>query len=670
MCGIAGILAFEEEPDIVVRLAGMLSAMRHRGPDDEGLTIFHRTDRGVDMFGGEDTPAEVFASGTSYAPRKVRPRHDVSNVLLALGHRRLSILDLSAAGHQPMGTGDGRYWIVYNGEVYNYREIRSELERDGETFSSNTDTEVILKAYRKWGPDSLARFNGMFAFAIWDNREKQLFCARDRIGIKPFYFMRSDRLFLFASDIKTIIASGLYRPDVDLEGLYHALSFNCAPRPLTCFKGVRSLQQAHWMRVNHQGSLTQRRYWSVPSQDTRARKAEDWYAELDAQLKTSVKQRLIADVPVGTFMSGGIDSTTVSALASGLQPGIQAFTLGFGVEGEHLNEVAEATATAQMHPMRHVLKIVDAAETLEYLEDMVLCLEEPSSSPAPNYIISKFVREHNVTVVLNGLGGDELFCGYGREKLGRQWKRLRPWHSLLGMIPPLTQSLEKRQRISSLRDLVDCYVYHFSIFSDHEKQPLFRGLLPELNSFDFFRELYLAGRELHDPVETVCLCDLLNYVGNHHVYRVDQFTMWFSLESRFPLLDHELVELAFRMPSELKVAHGKSKYILRQVARNYIAPACLDMRKKGFSLPVGAWIEGPLRSFVADKISRLKKRELFSPQAIDWTVTEYQTRRRSYLQLWMLVSVEMWLERFIDNHRRLRTDLIGSDHGSAEGHGI
>lgn len=661
MCGIAGILAHEEEPEILIRLAGMLSAMRHRGPDDEGMALFRRSSEAVESFGGEDTPPAVLESRTAYAPQRVRPLQNVPDVLLALGHRRLSILDLSAAGHQPMATGDRRYWIVYNGEVYNYREIRSELQRTGESFQSHTDTEVILKSYRRWGADCLSRFNGMFAFAIWDNREKTLFCARDRIGIKPFYFLSTDRLFLFASDVKTIVASGLYRPEVELEGLYHALSFDCAPRPLTCFKDIRALTQAHWMTVTRTGTITQRRYWALPPHERAPKGGRDWRAELDAQLKASVQRRLLADVPVGTFMSGGIDSTTISALASKFHPGIRAFTLGFGAEGEHMNEVEEAKATARLHPMQHVLKIVDADETLSYLDEMVLCNEEPSCTPNPTHVMSKFVREHGVTVVLNGLGGDELFCGYGRERVATQWRRLRPWRPVLGLLPPVHESLKKRKRISALRDLTDCYVYAFSIFLDDDKQRLFRNIAGDFNSYDFFRERYpLSGRDKEDPIDTMCACDLLNYIGNHQVYRTDQFTMWFSLEARFPFLDHELVELAFRMPSEMKVADGRGKYILRQVAGDYIAPACLDMEKKGFSLPVGQWIKGTLKPLVDERIAQLKKRDLFSPPVIEEIVRGYHARRRSVLQLWLLVSVEMWFQRFIDGHRNLLEELTRS----------
>ncbi len=661
MCGIAGILALEEEPEIVVRLACMLSAMRHRGPDDEGMVLFRKGNGKVDIFGGEDTPEPVFASRTHYAPRQVRLLQSAPNLLLALGHRRLSILDLSPAGHQPMATSDGRYWIVYNGEVYNYREIRSELERHGESFLSNTDTEVVLKSYRRWGPASLSRFNGMFAFAIWDNRTKELFCARDRIGIKPFYFFSTGRLFLFASDIKTIIASGLYRPEVDMEGLYHALSLDCAPRPLTCFKDIRALPQAHWMKVTCKGAVTQHRYWTLPLPDPTAAQDHDWGSELEERLKASVRRRLVSDVPVGTFMSGGIDSTTVSALASGIHPGIRAFTLGFGAEGDRHDEVEQAKATARLHPMQHTVKIVTVEETIRHLDDQVLCNEEPSCTPNPTHVMSQFVREHDVTVVLNGLGGDELFCGYGRERVAGQWRRLLPWRRVLGLLPHVHESLKKRKRISALRDLMDCYVYAFSVFLEHDKQRLFGALARGLNTYDFFREVYpFRGRDTEDPIDTMCTCDLFNYIGNHQVYRTDQFTMRFSLEARFPFLDHELVELAFQMPSEMKVAHGTGKYILRQVAANHIAPSCLDMGKKGFSLPVGEWIEGAMKPLVTEKLSQLKKRDLFSPNAVDDILSKYYARRRSSLQVWLLVSLEMWLERFMDGHRRLREDLAGS----------
>jgi asparagine synthase (glutamine-hydrolysing) len=415
------------------------------------------------------------------------------------------------------------------------------------------------------------------------------------------------------------------------------------------------------MTVTPEGSLTQHRYWTLPSRAADSRRPEDWREELEAQLKASVKRRLIADVPVGTFMSGGVDSTTVSALASSFHPGIKAFTLGFGPEGEHLNEVDEASATARLHPMQHILKTVEVDETLRYLDEIVLCLEEPSGLPPANYVISKFVSENDVTVVLNGLGGDELFCGYGRQNLAQRWSRMRPWRHLLATLPPIGESLKKRKRLSALRDFVDCYVYDFSILHDHDKRLLFPHPLVTPNSYDLFHEFYCRTRDDSlDPIETICYCDLMNFVGNHHVYRVDQFTMRFSLEARFPFLDHELVELAFRMPSELKVVNGVGKHILREVAWRYIAPSCLDMKKKGFGLPIGEWIAGPLKPFVEDKIRSLKKRNLLASQGLDRIMREYGAGRRSHMQVWMLVSVEMWLERFIDGYRGLHAELTGS----------
>ena len=650
MCGIAGLLAINGATLPFQNIQSMTEAMRRRGPDDEGLAFFSGPESQSQLYGGQDTPAAVYQAPHRYIPPGEFSGSYPPDTFLALGHRRLAILDLSPAGHQPMCTEDGRYWIVYNGEIYNFREIRARLQTQGERFESNCDTEVILKAYRQWGADCLPEFNGMWALAIWDAGERLLFCARDRIGIKPFYYYQTENFFLFASDIKTLIASRIYHPVPDWEGVYHGMSFYCAPRPLTSFQGVKALEQAHWMTVAPDGRVSRQRFWTIPVGEIDYRKSEpQWAEELEETLRRAVKRRLVADVPVGTFMSGGIDSTTMSAISAQEHPGIKAFTLAYEDEAREYDELPQAQATARLYPMQHIIKKVLPETALSHLAEMVRCYEEPFHSLAPNYIISQLVAENGVTVILNGLGPDEMFCGYGRERGLPQWRKFRSWHPLISLLPGRYGKLARLKEEAAARDIMDYYVVNFTIIPEGGKQCLFS--LPQAqqwNSYARFKDLYhLQALAFPDDIEALGYMDLVNYIGNHHVYRVDQFTMHFSLEGRFPYLDHELVELAARIPSRFKSHNGVGKYILRQVAQKHIDPSCLTMKKKGFSLPVGQWMHSSLRLLVEEKIRALKAREIFNPQALDQLNRRFYQGNADHYQLWLLVSIELWLEAFM-----------------------
>jgi len=628
----------------------MTAAMRRRGPDDEGIVCFGANDggTGVLQFGGTDTPEGVLTSPLPYTPT-AREGAWPSGAVLALGHRRLSILDLSAAGHQPMCTADGRFWIVYNGEVYNFADIRGELEQKGVEFASHTDTEVVLQAYRRWGKDCLARFNGMWAFAIWDAREESLFCARDRVGIKPLFFFRSQDAFVFASDIKGLIASGIYAPSPDLEGLFHAMTFKCAPRPMTCFAGVESLEPASWMTVERDGRTRKGRYWQIPldTVDTAVPECE-WLEEFERLLALAVKRRLVADVPVGVFMSGGVDSTTVSAFAADTHPGIKAFTLGYENAASH-DEVPQARATAARLPLQHIVRTVRPEETLKHLREMTLCYEEPFVTLCPNYMIAQLVSENDVKVVLNGLGGDELFCGYGREAWLRRLRLARPASGIASRFPFSPWKRSRLGALRSLKDVIDYYVFIFSLFTEREKHALLAGGQPEWSSYGTFRDLYaLDSIAFRDDIQALCYLDVINYISNHHVYRIDQFTMHFSIEGRFPFLDHELIEWAFRMDSSLKVHGGVGKYILRQLAHGRIDSSCLDMKKKGFCLPMDQWMRSTLQDLVSRKAEAFKRREWVSGAMVDLILSEFRLGRMPARMAWWLVSAELWMETLIE----------------------
>lgn len=653
MCGIAGIFSFGDNKNRFAENSVMMSvAMRNRGPDDEGYMIAsHGHEKPVVFFGNDSQ--NYGGTDLEYIPTRPIESAKTFEGSLFFAHRRLSIIDLSPAGHQPMCTADKRFWIIYNGEIYNHTEIKLELEKFGYRFRSTSDTEVLLYAYQHWGADFLSRLNGMFALAIWDDKNKALFCARDRVGIKPFYYTVQGNNFIFASDINTIIKSGLYKPDYDLEGLYHAMSFGVAPRPMTAFKGIKALEQAHWMSIDANGTVKMDRYWEIPTGQQDKNLGEKEAIEiLKLTLTESIKKRLIADVPVGTFMSGGIDSTTISAIASELHPGINAFTLGF-TNDKDLNELDQAKATAQISQMNHIVKEVEAEDALNHLYNMVECYEEPFYDISPNYIISQFVSENNIKVILNGLGGDELFGGYVYYGWLLRWLLLRkavPFLSLSRLIRPLNPISERLLGVGRAVSADRFNLAVRSFLTDSEKKNLFiDNQVSEYNTIEAIHRLYVPeDRPFSDDIERICYIDMLNNIGNHHVYRVDKFTMRFSIEGRFPFLDHELIETAFRIPSKYKVKNGILKYILRKVAEQKIHPSCLSMQKKGFDLPTASWMKGPLDSFVNQKLHELGQRDIFKPREISRIYSDWKSGYRCFRGVWQLVGTQMWFETFID----------------------
>ncbi len=629
--------------------------MAHRGPDDEGYVLV-RSNGVINTFRGDRTPVGLpeARSIPGYPTTHIDTVLDAPS-MIALGHRRLAILDLSPQGHQPMCTPDWRYWIVFNGEIYNYQDLKQLLEKERVSFHSRTDTEVLLYAYLRWGEKCLDLMNGDFAFAIWDNRERSLICARDRIGIKPFYYTFQNGLFIFASDIKTIIASGFYRPKPDPEGLYLAMAFGIAPRPLTAFEGINALEQGHWMKVYSDGRIEKQCWWQIPVGTVQPNMREDEAFELlQEKLTAAVLRRLVSDVPVGTFMSGGIDSTTITAIAARLHHGIKAFTLGYGEIAPELDEVLQAMAAARMLPLQHIVHRVDPAACLADLDAWVAGYEEPFYSLPPNYVIAGVAKQNHVTVVLNGLGGDELFAGYD------YYKRIALWRTAYHLAP-MAQWVGCRlgrrgrylARIAEARTADRFHTAAFMKFGEDDLHALFpQNPLQGVSVIEKLHQMYARGRVFADEVDAISFMDMMNYIGNHHVHRVDQFTMAFSLESRFPFLDHEVVELAFRMPARLKMRKGVQKYILRKVAATQIPSECLSMKKKGFALPVKQWMEGPLKPLVLKLIAALKQRPMTSPDAIERFFTEYQNGDRPASQIWHLVALELWFQRFIDRSSR------------------
>ncbi len=635
MCGIAGIYNFSNSAISAIEgfssVANMAKSMTHRGPNGEGYFIGYK----------ENTLGDYYPTADDSLFGK---KGDIF-----LAHRRLSIIDLSSAAAQPMCCDNRRYWITYNGELYNYLELMKELSDIGIKFKSKSDTEVVLKAYSHWGYKALEKFNGMFAFAIWDDHEKKLFCARDRVGIKPFYYTIQNNQFIFASDINTLIASKRYHPVVNLEGLYHTMSYGIAPRPMTCFKDIYALPQGHWAMISEDSHFKINRYWQIPINTQDHSMSEEQAADLLEQTLTkSVQRRLVADVPVGTFMSGGIDSTLISALAAQAHPGIQAFTLGYEDYAEELNEIEQAKATAALYPLQHTIETISMRSILDGFENNLQIYDEPFYSLSPNYLISKLVSENALTVVLNGLGGDELFAGYRHSRWANRGSLFRLAAPFITPLKGKRELFARVSEFSNAKSIDRYYSYLFTIMSENMKQNLFQSNhVKNFNTIESLHHLYV-GKDMRfsDNIEAMCYMDLIHYIGNHHVHRIDQFTMHFSLEGRFPFLDHEVIEAAFRIPSKYKIKDGLQKYILRKVAQKYIAPECLSMKKKGFSLPMDYWLRNDLSSYAKSQLDKLSKNELFSKSTINQIWPMFEARKLQSRHVWQLVALQTWFERY------------------------
>ncbi len=628
MCGIGGIYHLDaERPVEPERLAAMSRCLAHRGPDDDGVHL----DRNV-----------------------------------GLAHRRLSIIDLSPAGHQPMSEESGRYWIVYNGEIYNYLELRQQLMARGCRFRSHTDTEVILRLYEADGPDCLRRLNGMFAFAIWDARERTLFAARDRFGIKPFYYALPGRTFLFASEIKGLLASGLLPACMNGVGLADYLSFQTCLEDRTLFQGVAKLEPGQALRLSADGTLQKWRYWEpdfTPDTDHTEAYFEHQLLRL---LEDAVRLQLRADVPVGAHLSGGLDSSTVVCLAASLLgTPLKTFTGAFR-EGPQFDETRYARAVSEHAGTDHHEVFITADDFVESMPRLVYAMDEPAAGPGlfPQYFVSRLAAPH-VKVVLGGQGGDEIFGGYTRyliayleaclkggidgtqddrpyvvtfESILPNLGQLRGYEPLLrhfwreGLFEPADRRyLRLIDRSEGLRELL------------HPDALALDGYQPD----ETFRALFSEG-DCHSLINQMTRFDLRALLpALLHVE--DRTSMAVSLESRVPLLDHRIVELVAAMPPMVKFKGGRSKHVFREVVQHLIPPLIRDRTDKmGFPVPLDEWYrQGVVRDFVRDTLlgPRARARGLFQVERI---APLLEAEQRYGRRIWGLLSLELWMEAFLD----------------------
>ena len=625
MCGIAGFA--EKTPTASVRREAdfalvhrMCDVIRHRGPDDEGIHV----EGGV-----------------------------------GLGMRRLSIIDLST-GHQPIHSEDDSTWIVFNGEIYNYRELRQELEACGHRFYTSSDTETIVHAYEQWGDDCFARLRGMFGIALWDRRNQTLILARDRAGIKPIHYTEHGGRLYFGSELKSLIAAGAVEGTIDVEALDHYLSFLYTPRDRSIFTGVQKLPPGHVLRWRN-GQLDVRPYWQISPEESFAGTAADAAAALREILADAVRSHMISDVPLGAFLSGGVDSSAVVGLmAEASARPVKTFSIGF--EDPQYNELEYARVAAEHFGTDHHEFIV-RPDGLGILDQLIGHFDEPfaDSSAIPTWYVSEIARRH-VTVVLSGDGGDELFGGYDRylphprverfDRLpmpGRRAIASRVWPRL----PDGMQGKNFLRHVSRDEDgrFLDSIAYFHEDEKDGLYTPEFRASLRGTNAqatlgrhFARFGELPARSRMMRFDFETYLPEDVLT--------KVDRMSMAHSIESRVPLLDNRVIDFAATLPAQFKIHNGRRKHVLKEAIKGLVPTALLDRKKQGFGIPLGVWFRGGLTGVFADILgsARTRQRGYFRPSFVDRLVQEHLSGRRDHtLRLWQLLVFELWHRHYVDS---------------------
>lgn len=630
MCGISGIINFKHKQPIAKALHLMNNAMVSRGPDDEQYVMF--SEEKSFNFYGNDSINKVSKHIESVYKNSFN---------LALGFRHLKIMDVSVENQQPMFDETGNFCIVFNGEVYNYKEIRNQLIGLGYIFITNSDTEVVLKSYIEWQEKALQKFNGMFSFAIYNSSKNKIFCARDRIGIKPFYYAKTNNKFVFASSIKAILASRIINPEINQYGLIENFKYGTTQRPLTPFKEILALKPAHFLTIDcNTHKIFEQQYWQIPVNSQKQHLSfKEAKEKLLFAIKKSINYRLTSNVEVATFLSGGIDSSLITALASKQQKNIKAFTLGFKNFAKY-DEVNQAKQTASLYNINHIIYQAKSNDFLNSIKESTLAYEEPYHSLSANYPLAKMVNSNNIKVVLNGLGGDELFGGYGCYKNLNTWKRIHKLSYLSSVIPSINNTTKKIKKYAKFKNINDYYNNFYTYFSNEELQKLFNFSGTIKNSLLQYQGNIIFNNEF----DALSFFNISSYISNHQTRAIDKTGMAVSVEGRFPFLDHELIETAFTIPSKYKLKNGIQKYILKEIAKTYLPNEVMKMPKKGLEIPLQKWLPNELKDFSFDMLNSLKKRNYFSTKELDVII-----KSKNEFKIWQLVSTEIWMQLFIDS---------------------
>jgi len=633
MCGICGIAlsprsSMTLRPDTVVRMRDVLT---HRGPDESGLFI----DTGI-----------------------------------GLGHRRLSIVDV-ARGHQPMSSDDGNLQLIYNGEVYNHPALSADLQAAGVTYTTHCDTETVLRLFERERTRAPLRLRGMFAFAIWDRRRRELFLARDRLGVKPLYYtLTDDGSLIFGSEIKSILASGAVRPEMNFAGFPDYLANHATSGEETLFRGIRRLLPGHTL-LWRDGKVEIERYWDLsfaPNQTESHRREADMVAEYRDRLREAVRMRLMADVPLGCFLSGGIDSAAITALMTELTGGgVKTFSVAFAER--EANELSYARMVAARFQTDHHEVVVEPEDFFGSLPRLLWHEDEPLAHPSsiPLYFVSKLAVEQ-VKVVLTGEGSDETLAGYGRYRttvlnlgLGRLWESLGGAHlrggarALISALPPTARVRHRLERtfLALPADLPSLYFDNFAVFSREQQSQLLsadtRRRVGDAEPYATIRA-YLSRTDARSLLDELLYADTKTYL-HELLMKQDQMSMAASIESRVPFLDHPLMEFAAQLPERMKLRGFTTKYVLRQAMKGVLPDPILTRRKMGFPVPIGSWFAGKYRCLIDEYVlgPRALERGIFNEVYVRGLVARHQRGEGNHDErLWALLNYELWQRLFID----------------------
>ena len=650
MCGICGEIDFYSKGVKAAIIQKMCDVLAHRGPDDEGMVFIK--------------------DGKFFEVTKTHPLPSNENGFqVGLGHRRLSIIDLSEAGHQPMCNEDASVWIVFNGEIYNFQEIKERLEKKGHLFKSKSDTEVILHSYEEWGVECLSHFRGMFAFAIWDSRLQQLFMARDRLGKKPLVYFCQNGHFAFASEIKALLQVQDVERKVNDTAIHHYLTYQYVPSPDTIFEGIKKLPPAHYLLYDRTGNIKIERYWKLNFNS-----GQKPYTDLQelsnlirAELEESVKLRLISDVPLGAFLSGGVDSSLIVGIMARLsEKPVKTFSIGF--EEKDFDELSYAQLVSNHFATEHHEFIVKP-NAVEILPKLVWHYNEPFADPSaiPTYYVANLTKDF-VKVVLTGDAGDENFAGYPRYLRSK-------WVALFTKIPEsvrrdfmpeflrIFSSLHWREKtLNRLADFIEKlssnqarnYLEQIKYFNDKEKEDIyseqFSKKLQHVDSVD-----YLIAKseesETDDLIDQLLYVDINSYLPEDLLVKVDIATMANSLEARVPFLDHKFMELAAGIPSQLKLKGTESKFILKKTFKDLLPDAIFKRKKMGFGVPLSRWFRKELRDYIYEILldNKTMNRGYFKREGIERLLNDHITLRYDHsARIWALLVLEIWFRVFMD----------------------
>ncbi|HXQ73135.1 MAG TPA: asparagine synthase (glutamine-hydrolyzing) [Pyrinomonadaceae bacterium] len=637
MCGIAGIVS--RQPDTVI--GPMLESIEHRGRDDQGVWV-------SDPIDGSAQRA-------------------------CLGHRRLAIIDPSPAGHEPMFSPDGRFVLTFNGEIYNYRELREQLRSVGHKFKTDSDAEVLLAVIVEWGWEGISRLNGMFAFAVWDNRERTLTLVRDHVGIKPLYYASVPSGFVFGSEIKAILASKLIKAELNAEALHQFLTFLWAPDPNTLFEGINTVPPGHYLQFKN-GDVKVTQWWDVSFEEIDDRKSDSWWQEeVLGTLDRVVKMEMVADVPLGAFLSGGIDSSGIVAMMDRHSDDQKISTYTAGIKSEDLRYDIIPDDVQWARRVNEQLKtdyheIMLQPSVAELLPKLVHHMEEPPIDMAiPSYLISKAARE-TLTVMLSGMGGDEVFAGYPRQLAMKLAAAFDPVPNLVrrplmktvaGVLPGglpgrFTAPLRNAKKFarSAALDFEDRYVGYGTYFTNQLKLQLYtdewRSLTSGYDPYAAHRRYFAKVRDAA-PLNRLLYVDLKTFLPCLNLITTDKTSMAANLEVRVPFLNREMIEMAARMPPRLKLHGLTRKYVLKRALENVLPKDVVWRRKAGFGAPIRSWLRGPLRPLVNDLLSEesVRRRGLFRPTEVKRVIDANFSGREDYnLQVFQLLGLELWHQQF------------------------